>query len=398
MPTAGSTWPNSSASWSDTRTGHSGSAPSRPPPTSRVSCPTHERCRCCSIDMARSRCGTSRPPRHMWPSRWRPTERPLTVMPARPSWTRRTRCSSRSTSSSADPALRASSWLAVTCSRTASRPWSAAAPSRMSTQTATDTSPIRSTARKQAPRTSSAPSVPASCSSSRSRSVRLPSRAGSRPSSTVPSSAGGRCRASVSWVTGMPDDCPSSASPSGTAAGTCITTWSLRCSMTCSASSPVAAVPAPVRTATGCWASTWRHPTGSSRRSCSAVKASSPAGCASTSTTSSARRCSSTSSMRSSWSPLMAGVCCRSIGSNRRPGCGGTSVVPPCHRSRSRTSGMREPRCATTPAARHSPSRHSQAISRVPARCSRHRPSQSSGPRRPRIWASTSSSMTCAGS
>ncbi len=63
-PTVVSTWRSWSGSWSGTPTGHCASGPSRPPRTSPASCPTRARCRCCSIDMARCRCGTSRPPRH----------------------------------------------------------------------------------------------------------------------------------------------------------------------------------------------------------------------------------------------------------------------------------------------------------------------------------------------
>ena len=76
---------------------------------------------------------------------------------------------------------------------------------------------------------------------------------------------------------------------------TCTTTSWWRCSTTCSASSRAAVVRVPARTATGCSASTWNTRTGSSRRSSTAARASSRAGCGSASTTSSPRPPSTTS-------------------------------------------------------------------------------------------------------
>ena len=158
-------------------------------------------------------------------------------------------------------------------------------------------------------------------------------------------------------------------------AGTCTTTSSSRCSTTCSGSSRAAAVRARGRTATGCWGSTSRRPTSSSARSRGAARGSSPAGCGSTSTTSSARRCSRSSSTRSTSSRPRAGAGWGTTRSSRRPGCGATgragpSRRRPCATSRTTTTGAwRGRRTATTSRSRGSPGTSSRA-----ARSSRGRP------------------------
>ena len=84
---------------------------------------------------------------------------------ARTRWPTRTPSSCPRTSSSADPAPRASWRSGASCSRTGCPPSSAAAPSPTSTPRSTCTSPTRSTARRPAPRRSSSRSGPAWSSS-----------------------------------------------------------------------------------------------------------------------------------------------------------------------------------------------------------------------------------------
>ena len=160
-----------------------------------------------------------------------------------------------------------------------------------------------------------------------------------------------------------PSGCRSCRSSSATRAATSTTTSSSRCSTTCSGSSRAAAARAPDRTATACWASTSRPRTSSSARSPAAARGSSPAGSGSTSTTSSARPCSSSCSMRwTSWRPT-AGGSCPTIGSSPTPACGTTAAAarsrpPACATSRTRTGAWRGRRTAIT-----SPSRAWRAIS-----------------------------------
>ena len=126
--------------------------------------------------------------------------------------------------------------------------------------------------------------------------------------------------------------CRSCRSRSATTGATSTTTSWSRCSTTCSASSRAAAARAPDRTAIGCSASTSRHRTPSSARSPGAARASSPAGSGSTSTTSSARRCSTSSSGPSTSSPARAGGCCRGTASMPATGLwrhGAGSPEPP---------------------------------------------------------------------
>ena len=73
-----------------------------------------------------------------------------------------------------------------------------------------------------------------------------------------------------------------------------------------------------------------------------AARASSPAGCGSTSTTSSTTRSSTTSSRRCTWSPARAGGCSATTGSSRPPGCGATT----------RDRSSRRCACATCPTPR----------------------------------------------
>ena len=207
-------------------------------------------------------------------------------------------------------------------------------------------------ARRAARRRSSSRSAPgwSSSSSRRSawRSIRaargaLPARGRSRP--------GRQSRRSRSSATSTRSGCRSCRSWSAPRAGaTCTTTSSWRCSTTCSASSPAAAVRARARTATGCWASTWTAPTSSNARSPTAARASSRAGCGSTSTTSSPRR---------SFDYLVDAV--RLVAARRmaaarrlplRPG--DRPVAPPPGSRRAATAPGQM--CATTTAVRYPPS------------------------------------------
>ncbi|MCY7299398.1 MAG: hypothetical protein LH616_09340 [Ilumatobacteraceae bacterium] len=155
---------------------------------------------------------------------------------------------------------------------------------------------------------------PSSCTKSRTGGV--PLRRG-RPTL--------RCRC---WATPTPSVCPFSRSwSSGRASVTCTTTSWLRCSATFSASSRAGGAHARALTATDCWASTLRVHTSSSTRSLTAAKASSPAGRGSASTTSSPRRSSSTSSMRSIWSQPTAGSCFPRTASTRRMVCGAITMA-----------------------------------------------------------------------
>ena len=96
------------------------------------------------------------------------------------------------------------------------------------------------------------------------------------------------------------DGSPSSPSwsPAPAGGGSTTTSWSPS-STTSSGSSPAAGAPAPAPTVTGCSGSTWRPSMSSSARSVAGARGSSPAGCGSTSTTSSPTRSSTTSSRRS---------------------------------------------------------------------------------------------------
>ena len=121
-PTVTSTsgrWPSSSSA---TAIDRCGSAPSRPPATSRASSATPTASPHCCTSTALWRCGTSPPPAPTSTSTWWRRQ-------ARTRWPTRTPSCCRRTSSSAAPALPASSRSDASCSRTACLPSSVAAPS-----------------------------------------------------------------------------------------------------------------------------------------------------------------------------------------------------------------------------------------------------------------------------
>ena len=342
---------------SATPTGRCASAPSRPPPTSPASCPTRARSPCCSTATARCRCGTSRPRRRTWTSRWRPIGRRRTATrreahldekdavfisvhkliggPGTPG----VLVARRDLFQNRVPTVVGGGTVAYV--NTEEHLYLADPEHREEAGTPDIIGSIRA-----------GPRVPAQGAGRRGRhrgARGVVHRAGHR-------ALGARARhrhpgrparppAVHRQLHGPPQRPVPASQPGGRAAQRPVRHPVARWLLLCRA-----------RTATGCWASTWRRPTGSSGRSCSAARASSPAGCGSTSTTSSARPCSSTSSMPWSWSRPTAGGCCRSTGSMPRPGLwrhvGGTRGSRRC---RWRTSATRTARCATTRTARPLP-------------------------------------------